>query len=374
MAVSMEWLTSRDLRTKTRLKRTAHAALDYALNALVLFGFAALGVIPFAVAYLFLQIALVVNILLLLAIRSGWSQRFSDPALTVAQIFTACFIGLGGMLLAPAVAHIFLIDLFVSLAYGSLYFSKRTYLAAWGLLTFGLALVLFLAGPDMRIAVSTLPQQILTWLFCAAALARYLSVNAAVSALRTHLKSRNDEMVDASAKLKELASRDELTGLWNRREFMRLLQEEARRCARSQTSFCVAIIDIDHFKAVNDEYGHLVGDAVLHELGQLLEFSRRATDTVGRYGGEEFTLLLQGARLSTAMVALERTRHLVAQHDWSSIAPDLQLTVSAGIAAWHPGDTLTVVMNRADEALYDAKHAGRNCVRTRDRERQDRES
>lgn len=369
MAALLEWLTSRDHRTRTRLKRTAYAALDYLLNAVVLFGFAALDVISFDLAWLFLTIAVGVNVALYAAIRSGWSQRFADPALTIGQVFTACFLSLGGMVLAPAVAHIFLVDLFVSLSYGGLYFSKRTYLAAWGLLTVGLALVLFHAGPEMRIAVASVAQQILTWLFCAAALARYLSLNAAVSALRANLKRKNDELVEASTKLKELASRDELTGLWNRREFMRLLQEEARRCARNQTSFCVAIIDIDHFKNVNDEYGHLVGDAVLHELGQLLEFSRRATDTVGRYGGEEFTLLLQGARLSTSMVALERTRNLVSQHDWSSIAPDLRLTVSAGVAAWHPGDTLTVVMNRADAALYEAKHAGRNCVRTRDRER-----
>lgn len=367
MAVSLEWLASRDPKTRIRLKRTGLAVLDYGVSMLILFGFAAIQAIPFETAALLAVAACAVNAGFVLAIRSGWSRRFADPALTVAQVFTGCLISLGGLVLAPAVAHIFLIMVFVSLCYGSLYFSKRTYLAAWAFLTIGLGVVLFAAGPNMQIAVATAPEQLLTWLYCVAALARYLSINAAVSALRVNLKRKNEEMVDASAKLVELASRDELTGLWNRREFMRLLQDEARRCARSQQSFCVAIIDIDHFKAVNDEYGHLVGDAVLHELGQLLEFSRRATDAVGRFGGEEFTLLLQGARLSTATVALERTRNLVAQHDWSTIAPELQLTVSCGIAAWHPGDTLTVVMNRADEALYEAKHAGRNCVRTRER-------
>ena len=363
----LETLAGRDDKTRRRLRSSAMAALDYAVIALLLAGFAWAGTIPSRLAWLFVAAGLVINAGFLLAIRSGFSLRYRDPAMTLAQISAACVVDLVGLVLAPAIAHLFIVVLFVPLSYGILYFNQRTFLAAWAYVSVAMGLALALVGRDATIALNSLPEQILTWMVSVFALGRFLSMNAAVSTLRANLKRKNEELTSATGKLTELASRDELTGLWNRREFMRLLQDEARRAARNQTSFCVAIIDIDHFKAVNDEYGHLVGDAVLRELGQLLEFSRRATDTVGRYGGEEFTLLLQGARLSTAMVALERTRNIVAQHDWTGIAPRLQLTISAGIAAWYPGDTLTAVMNRADEALYDAKHAGRNCVRTRER-------
>lgn len=363
-AIPNGWMTTLDRPTRLRLSRTALSSLDYVVTGAILCGFAAIGTISWQLALGLLAVGLALNAGFLIAIASGFSQQFRDPAMTALQVFAGCALNLAGMLIAPQLTHLFVVLLFVPLSYGSLHFSQRMYLASWLYLSIAVGIAIAISGGTIDLAIASHKDQLLFWLAVVVTLGRFLSINARVSRLRADLKKKNAELEAASAKLGELASRDELTGLWNRREFMRLLQDEARRAARNQTSFCVAIIDIDHFKEVNDKYGHLTGDAVLHELGQLLEFSRRATDTLGRYGGEEFTLLLQGARLSTATVALERTRNLVAQHDWSAIAPDLQLTVSAGISAWHPGDTLTAVMNRADAALYEAKHAGRNCVRT----------
>ena len=364
-ALAQSWIASLDRNTRLRLRRTALASLDYLLTGVILLGFAWIGTIPFRVPVILLTAGFIVNSVFLTAIASGFSRRWRDPAMTATQVMAACATNVAGLLLAPQLAHLFIVLLFMPLSYASLHFSTRMYLATWYYLSITLGLAIAAVGDLVDVApLKSLPEQLLFWLVAVVALGRFLSISAAVSRLRADLKSKNEELQSASDKLTVLASRDELTGLWNRREFMRLLQDEARRAARSQTSFCVAIIDIDHFKEVNDKYGHLVGDAVLHEFGQMLEFSRRATDSLGRYGGEEFTLLLQGARLSTATVALERTRNLIAQHDWSEIAPGLELTISAGIGAWHPGDTLTAVINRADAALYEAKHAGRNCVRT----------
>ncbi len=353
-----------DHNTRLRLRRTGLAATDYLVTGSILLAFAALGTIPYTVPLFLLAVAGIINATFLTLIASGFSRRWADPSMTAMQVFAACAMNLAGVVMAPQIAHVFIVILFMPLAYGSLHFAQRAYLVTWLYLSVALGFVITASGAFRGIADQGPAAQLLFWIVVVVALGRFLAINATVARLRENLKKKNDELLSATGKLTELASRDELTGLWNRREFMRLLQDEARRAARSQTSFCVAIIDIDHFKDVNDQHGHLVGDAVLHELAQLLEFSRRATDSLGRYGGEEFTLLLQGAKPSTATVALERTRNLVAQHDWSSIAPGLQLTISAGVGAWHPGDTLTVVMNRADSALYEAKHAGRNCVRT----------
>ena len=363
-AIPQSWLASLDRETRLRLRRSGLAAIDYSIAGAILTAFAAVGSISWHVPVTLLLAALIVNAGFLAAIGTGLSRRWHDPSLTGLQVLAACAINLSGLMLAPQLAFVFIVLLFVPLSYGSLHFDQRSYRASWLYLSIALGVVIIASGKSLALSPTGPAEQFLFWLAIIVTLGRFLSINADVSRLRQNLKQKHDALQAASSKLTELASRDELTGLWNRREFMRLLQDEARRAARHQTSFCVAIIDIDHFKNVNDKYGHLTGDAVLHELGQLLEFSRRATDTLGRYGGEEFTLLLQGARLSTATVALERTRNLVAQHDWGTIAPDLQLTISAGISAWHPGDTLTAVMNRADAALYQAKSDGRNCVRT----------
>lgn len=365
--VTLKRFAQSDQKIRVGLKRTSTAMLDYGLASAILFGFAWTGSITMHQAWLFFAAALIVNLVFFLAMASGMTRKLRDPALTPVQVLAGCSINLLGIVLVQPVCHVFIVMLFTTLSYGSLFFKPRVYLLAWAYLALALGAAISVLPPGLRIAIGTGPEQMLSWGAFVLALARFLTLNAEVSRVRADLKTRNAELQAATTQLAELASRDELTGLWNRREFMRLLQEEARRAARSQASFCVAIIDIDGFRQLNDRYGHLVGDAVLRELGQLLEFSRRATDSVGRYGGEEFTLLLQGARLSTATVALERTRNLIVQHDWSSILPELQLTVSAGIAAWHPGDTLTAVMNRADAALLEAKNAGRNCVRALDR-------
>jgi diguanylate cyclase (GGDEF)-like protein len=175
--------------------------------------------------------------------------------------------------------------------------------------------------------------------------------------------ANNKGLAKATAKLGDLTSRDALTGLWNQREFTRLMLEESRRAVRSRSSFCVAILSVDDFGQINERFGRQVGDTVLKELGQMLEISRRATDSIARYEGEQFTLLLITAKLGSATVALERIRHDVSQFDWEIIAPDLCLTVSAGVASWQAGETMDQVLKRAEATLQEAKTAGRNCVR-----------
>jgi diguanylate cyclase (GGDEF)-like protein len=195
------------------------------------------------------------------------------------------------------------------------------------------------------------------------ALGRFLALNAEVSRLRDRLQERNRDLAMMAGKLADLASRDELTGLWNRREFMRRLTEERKRADRSGSGMCVALVDADHFKKVNDHFGHIVGDMVLQELAGVLDRARRTTDTLARYGGEEFILLLPDANPDSAAHAMERLRAGVERHDWERIAPGLRVTVSSGVAASHNGEDVTRLINRADTALYEAKKAGRNCLR-----------
>jgi diguanylate cyclase (GGDEF)-like protein len=124
---------------------------------------------------------------------------------------------------------------------------------------------------------------------------------------------------------------------------------------------CVVLVDVDHFKDVNDRFGHAVGDGVLREVGALLSSSVRSLDRVARWGGEEFLLVLPGGSCGLGAEAADRLRRLVEQHAWSVHAPGLRLTVSAGVAAGPAGE-VDAVLQRADAAMYAAKRGGRNTV------------
>lgn len=160
--------------------------------------------------------------------------------------------------------------------------------------------------------------------------------------------------------LDHLSRHDALTGLLNRNAFMTVLLTEWERFQRKPQAFAVLALDVDHFKAVNDNHGHAVGDEVLADLGALLRRHARQTDHVGRTGGEEFLLLLAHSDLPQAGHTAERLRHAVAARRWPG---GLDITVSIGVAVVQPGDECeATVLGRADRALYAAKAQGRNCV------------
>jgi diguanylate cyclase (GGDEF)-like protein len=169
------------------------------------------------------------------------------------------------------------------------------------------------------------------------------------------LSSTNLELSRQTEDLLQQSREDPLTGLANRRAMERLL--EAGLGNRS-----VAMIDVDHFKLVNDKYSHLVGDAVLRELGKILRASCRAGDTAIRYGGEEFALLLHLVDEEDIRATAERVRAAVEGHDWAAIAPELSITVSIGVASGADAETVAEVLEIADKRLYRAKEAGRNRV------------
>ena len=163
--------------------------------------------------------------------------------------------------------------------------------------------------------------------------------------------------------LQSASRHDPLTGLMNRRAFDEALEAEVQRSRRRGEPFSVLMLDADHFKDINDEEGHAAGDRALQHMGTLLAAHMRDIDRVGRYGGEEFVVLLPGTALDDARVTAERLRQKVQALPprWQERA--LPLTVSIGVAQWQAeGDDIAMLLARADAALYRAKEAGRNCV------------
>ena len=158
------------------------------------------------------------------------------------------------------------------------------------------------------------------------------------------------------------AREDGLTGLANRRAFDEALARESGRAVRSDVPLSLALIDIDHFKQVNDSFSHAVGDEVLREIARLMRAHSREVDEVARWGGEEFAVLMPHTQLDQAEAACERLRTAVERNDWASIAPGLAVTVSIGIARLTDSEHREKLVSRADDALYRAKQQGRNRV------------
>ncbi len=177
------------------------------------------------------------------------------------------------------------------------------------------------------------------------------------------MKAQKDELSKNITRIQLLATHDELTGLPNRANMRALLAREAQRHKREGQTLCLAMLDLDLFKRVNDSYGHPVGDRVLCKFAHHASAVLRTTDVLSRWGGEEFCLLMPNTSLQAGMRVLERMRSQIAALDFSCIDQDLHITFSAGLAALSQGESMMDAIERADKALYQAKAAGRNTVR-----------
>lgn len=169
----------------------------------------------------------------------------------------------------------------------------------------------------------------------------------------------------SEAALKYLALRDALTGIPNRRAILEELEREIERARRTETSLAIVIIDLDHFKAVNDQYGHLAGDEVLRHCVEQLKTRLRQTDRLGRYGGEEFLLMMPGATREGAIATVEELRQAISGNHTQFGEHSIPQTLSAGVWVGNPGteDNGNSLIAQADAALYECKAAGRNTVR-----------
>lgn len=179
---------------------------------------------------------------------------------------------------------------------------------------------------------------------------------------RRRLETANHQLSHLNKELHEQATHDYLTGVLNRRAFTDLLLGELERIKRYGGELSLAVLDIDHFKAVNDSRGHAVGDHALQFLAQGIGQRMRRSDVLARLGGEEFALLMPNTPVAEAVRVVDRMRIGMAAEVVPGVAPPLMLTFSAGVAGWRPGVSEAALISAADTALYVAKSSGRNCV------------
>jgi len=167
------------------------------------------------------------------------------------------------------------------------------------------------------------------------------------------------ELEASNREITELSRTDRLTQLVNRIQLDHVLEENLQRALRYATPFSIILLDLDHFKQVNDVHGHLVGDEVLVNIGRILAACTRATDTVGRWGGEEFLIIVPNAGLNDAARLAEKLRGEIEAHEFPTVG---KMSASFGVTNFVPNDDVVKMINRADITLYKAKHAGRNRV------------
>lgn len=295
-------------------------------------------------------------------LRSGASRLWRDPSLAYAQLlFGFSCVGLSYGLISE-VRSVALQSLCLMLAFEmdripSIRLMRASVLAVGMLACSALARWVTEAQEFQLITIEV---------YNVLMVAVLLSVTILVGGEVRRLYQRHAEQGEALAltlhQLNELSTRDALTGLHNRRHMMVLLDREYTSQRRVVQAFCVAILDIDWFKRINDVHGHAVGDIALQQFSRVVSSALSPADTLARWGGEEFLLLMPASTEGQAMAILVRVQRAIAAHDWASHAPGLQLTFSAGVAEYAPTEALDRTLERADQALYRAKHEGRNCA------------
>ena len=349
-------------RARQRRQIQVMIAASYLLDGLVLQLYAYAGTIPVTIGLAYAACGLASVAFYLVLSETGFTERLKDHYFVTPQLIISTLIMLGFAYIAPQVGLMFLCELFLVFSFGALRATPGQTALLWTLLTLGLAALFLLTDKPVTMPHDGPIERFATMSVFVLGIGRCMFLGIFSSALRHSLYQRGLKLKEAYRRIEELAELDELTGSLNRRSIMRALDEEIARAQRLNNPCAVALIDLDWFKRINDAFGHPTGDEVLRTFAITMFANIRSIDKFGRYGGEEFLLLLPDTGEPEAAQMLDRLRIIVAELDWSAFADGMQVTISAGVTALRKDENTDTLLARADRALYASKAGGRNRV------------
>jgi diguanylate cyclase (GGDEF)-like protein len=349
-------------RARQRREIQGMIGISYVIDAIVLLIYAHAGTIPATIGPAFAVCGLISVAGYILLSEIGITERFRDHYCVTQQAIANMAIMLAFIYIAPEVGVMFLCTLFVVFNFSSLRSTPLQTAVVWTAMALGLAWLFLLTDKPISMPHGTYLERFATMTVFILTIGRCMFLGIFSSTMRQTLYKNGLELKEAYKRIEELAALDELTGSFNRRCIMRMLDEEITRSRRTKAPCSIALIDLDWFKRINDTYGHPTGDEVLRTFAITVFANIRTVDRFGRYGGEEFLLVLPDTPGDTATRVLDRLRAIIADLDWSAFSPGMQVTVSAGVTTLRPDETTDTFLARADGALYAAKARGRNRI------------
>jgi diguanylate cyclase (GGDEF)-like protein len=304
---------------------------------------------------------------LFLVLASGWNRRLRDPSMTVPHLLAWSAVIITGAAASPEVAVLALSTLFLVFSFASLRLAPMPLLASLVAVSAGLGALVAAQPAPLTVPMATPVQAALSVLWVSLVLGRCALLGLHGARLRSRLGQRTRELAEATARLHHLATHDPLTGALNRGAIHAALDAvltvaptEARGGCPDT---CIVLVDLDHFKSINDSHGHPVGDEVLRRFAGIVSATLPPAARFGRYGGEEFLVVLQCADSpQLGRLVAEGLRLRLRSHPWHEVVPGLRVSVSAGVANARPGEAPHALLSRADQNLYRAKRLGRDRV------------
>ena len=361
MSRLLDLLLSTDPVQRVRLAQAGLAMLLLAAGVMAMGYFAWIDAAPVRPVVWWSALTLGGMVVFYLLIRTGTSRRWHEPSLTVPQMLFALssaavaygLLGAGRGAVFPMVMVVLMFGMFIASP------RQMRWVSAYAVGLFGIVMALMsvLRPQDYPGAVE------FGHFLLVATMVPGVSVLAArLARMRHRSRTQRAELAQALSRLREHTTRDELTGLVNRRHMQEVMEQEHQRCIRSGQTFCLAVFDIDRFKPVNETHGYAVGDAVLRTVAEEALRHVRLSDMLSRWGGATFLLMMSDTRAMLARGGLERLHQKVGALRILHGPVAVGITLSGGLAEHHAGETVAQTLERAERALQEAKAQGRDRV------------
>ena len=301
------------------------------------------------------------NLLFTAIFISGLSKYFHDLSMSQIQLLWATIFALIAVYYLEGMRELILIFYFAMLSFGFFGFQTHQFITSGLLAIAGYMLVIMLLIIHQPTSID-FTTEILRFIAFTLTTIIIIYTGSSVSRLRAELRQKQHELEDAVELNMRLAITDDLTGLYTRRYFMDMLTQQKAVSERDGSDFVVCFADLDHFKYINDSFGHHTGDVVLQKFSEIIQSSIREIDYASRFGGEEFVILLVNTNIEKSLIVAERIRKSLEGYNFSDIAPGLNVSVSIGLANFRQYNSLQETLMSADNRMYTAKQQGRNKV------------